>query len=80
MLLRFYLSMLLSDNKLVDVFPSLSVFCSLLSSLKHYTFSGKCGDLRGTWGFVFFFENEVKNEIISKAIQSLFLHTFTLMQ
>lgn len=31
-LLRFYLSVLLSDNRLVDVFPSVSVFSSLLSS------------------------------------------------
>lgn len=45
MLLRFYLSMLISGNKLFEIFPSHSVFHSLPSSLKHYTLSGKCGDL-----------------------------------
>lgn len=52
MLLRLYFSMLLSDNKIVDTFPSLSFFHSLLPSLRHYTFSKNFGDLRGIQSFV----------------------------
>lgn len=46
------------------------LFLSSLPScpLKYYTFCGKCGDLRDTWAFAFFFENEVKNEKISNLI------------
>lgn len=58
-LLRFYFSLLLSDNKLVDTSSSLSFFHSLLSSLQHCTLSKKCGHLRGMQSFCVVLGNQL---------------------